>query len=49
VRLVGAVLAEQYDEWTVAVRRSLSVESLKVAQDFVIEEKEVAPELAAAS
>lgn len=41
--------AEQHDEWTVASRRYLSAESLKAAQAFSIEEKEVVPELATAS
>lgn len=49
IRLVGAVLAEQHDEWTVASRRYLSAESLKAAQALVVDEKEVVPELATAS
>ena len=49
VRLVGAVLAEQHDEWLVAWRRYLSAESLKAVQVALIEPKEVVPELAAAS
>jgi len=42
------VLAEQHDVWLVA-RRYLSGESLKVVQLAVTEQKEVTPELAAAS
>jgi len=49
IRLVGAVLAEQHDEWLVASRRYLSAESLKAVQAPLIEPKEVVPELAAAS
>ena len=48
VRLVGAVLAEQHDEWLVA-RRYLSAESLKLAQTVLTDKKEVVQELAAAS
>jgi len=48
IRLVGAVLAEQHDEWVVA-RRYLSVGSLLKAQAGPITSEEVMPALAAAS
>ena len=47
IRLLGAVLAEQHDEWTVA-RRYLGVESLKAVQAVPLDQS-TAPELRQAS
>jgi transposase-like protein len=45
IRLVGAVLAEQHDEWAVG-RRYLAIETIKISQTTVIEEM---PQLQAAT
>ena len=50
VRLVGALLAEQNDEWAVASRRSMSVESIaKALADPEPAEPTEAPALPAAA
>jgi putative transposase len=49
IRLVGAVLAEQHDEWAVASHRYLGTEPLTKAQTALIDDlQEVLPELPAA-